>query len=342
MVSMLAIQASLAIPLAGLAFLPFPTLRRGMAMAAGPAMATALFLLPGGDAWYEVARPLPIYAAGMLYAAAVAWRRAGAGSRHRQALAVSAAMLALVLLAKMGLNARFYHYGFVLAVPATLLVVVVLVDWLPRALARRGRGGPEFRFVVVCLLAATAAAHLRVTAAKLGEKNYTVGYGRDTMRSGSRASDIREALDEIDASTHPSDTVLVIPDGVMLNYLARRRSPTRYINFMPPELLILGEDAMVEALRRNPPRRVVVVHNDTYFPYRITFSTDYGQKLWAFVEERYKEEVQVGGDPMKGTRFGILIMEPRDPASGARALPAGEGRDAALHAPAWRSQTLAM
>ena len=38
----------------------------------------------------------------------------------------------------------------------------------------------------------------------------------------------------------------------MVNYLARRVNPTPYINFMPPELIMFGEENMVAAFRSSP------------------------------------------------------------------------------------------
>ena len=54
-------------------------------------------------------------------------------------------MFSLVLLAKVFLYARIIHYGCWLAMPATMLLVIVLFRWIPEAIGRRGgsrRGVP--------------------------------------------------------------------------------------------------------------------------------------------------------------------------------------------------------
>jgi len=44
----------------------------------------------------------------------------------------------------------------------------------------------------------------------------------------------------------------------MVNYLTRLESPLRVVNFMPPELAIFGEDEVLGAIQRAPPRFVLL------------------------------------------------------------------------------------
>jgi len=100
----------------------------------------------------------------------------------------------------------------------------------------------------------------------------------------------------------------------MINYLARRRTPTPYLNFMPPELILFGEDHMVKALDQSPPDCVVLVHKDTSEYGLPLFGHDYGRELMSWVRSRYR---QTWVDPradeplVPGARFGIAILERR-------------------------------
>ncbi len=49
----------------------------------------------------------------------------------------------------------------------------------------------------------------------------------------------------------------------MLNYLLRRASPLRIVTLMPPEILIFGEDAVLQSLVSAPPDFVALVAKDT-------------------------------------------------------------------------------
>src|SRR3989442_3545303 len=89
--------------------------------------------------WWRAARPLPVVMA--VFAAAAFTRlvtRRESRATLDRVLQLSTIMFALALLGKIILNARIYHYGFALAMPATLLAVVGLVDWLPAWVRRWG------------------------------------------------------------------------------------------------------------------------------------------------------------------------------------------------------------
>jgi len=103
----------------------------------------------------------------------------------------------------------------------------------------------------------------------------------------------------------------------MVNYLARLENPTPYINFMPPELVLFGEQTILAALRATPPDIVLLTHKNTAeygFPW---FGRDYGQTLLRWVLENY-EPAALLGDPPLGL---VLPGEPplaRAPVFGVR------------------------
>ena len=86
-------------------------------------------------------------------------------------------------------------------------------------------------------------------------------------------------LDRVARELPADGTLLVLPEGVTVNYLARRRSPTPYVNFMPPELLMYGEDAIVAALEADPPDLVALVHKSTAEYGLPLFGTHYGRRV---------------------------------------------------------------
>jgi len=82
----------------------------------------------------------------------------------------------------------------------------------------------------------------------------------------------------------------------MLNYLARMTNPTPYINFMPPELIMFGEDNMVAAFASRPPDWIVLT--DRHVPeYGLELlGTDYGLKLTQWVQRGYDLAAEIA-DP---------------------------------------------
>jgi hypothetical protein len=255
--------------------------------------------------WFEAARPLPLAAAALVCAAAVRARQSP--TEPAAILELSMGVLGAALLAKIVLAARVHHYGFALAAPATLLVLAALLGRVPAAIARRGGDATLFRAGVLVLLGLGLVVHLRVAAHWIAEKTVPIGSGADAFLADGRGPVVAEMLREIAAQSSVGQTLAVLPEGVMLNYLARRPTSVRHLNFMPIELLMFGEDAMLEELAAHPPDFVALVHKDaTEYGARF-FGHDYGERLAAWVAERYRPIAQHGAQPFVDERVGIVL-----------------------------------
>jgi len=218
------------------------------------------------------------------------------------------------------LAARVYHYGFALAVPAAMLLVVVVSDWIPAELRRFGSSGQVFRGVALVLIATATWNYVQISAKRYETKTVPIGESPDDFwvrpaQAGAlsgRAKRVEVALARLAAL--PEDaTVLVLPEGVMLNYLTRRRSPTRYITFLPPELILFGEQQIVDALTADPPTTLVLVHKDTREYGYPLFGRDYGRQIMDWVRERYEPSgPPIGDEPLApGSQFGVWIWDAR-------------------------------
>jgi hypothetical protein len=222
----------------------------------------------------------------------------------------------LVLLAKMGLNARFVQYGFYLALPATTVGVVLLCWLIPRHLETiKSSGGREFRWLATCALAATIAPYLGMSNAVYRRQTLAIGAGGDrfyvsTAPGEWQGAAVKEALDDLARLTAPGDTVAVLPEGVMLNYLARRDSPLRVVNLMPPEVLAFGEEGVLRSLEQAPPDLVLLVHKDVaeygYPPFGS--SPRYGERIITWVRPGYRVVRRIGRPETSQTGFGIEIL----------------------------------
>jgi hypothetical protein len=284
------------------------------------AVAGASFWLLIRDDWKLVARGWPLL---LLLAGAGALARLlrqGRGTREaeRAWLGVVLLLFALSLLAKMILRARIYQYGFTLALPAAAALLAAGLSWAPAALRRRGATAALLAAACLGLLAATVAAHLSIAGQFLALKKHRVGGaplgdGRDAFLADWRGPMIEAALRRV-SMEEPGDTLLVLPEGVMVNYLARRPSPTRHVNFMPFELAVYGEASILEELRARPPGSVLLVHKDTREYGPSLFGIDYGRDLMTFVRAGFRPVARWGEPPLRrGTRFGceLWLRAPR-------------------------------
>jgi hypothetical protein len=295
-----------------LGLLAFLALRRALSSArkvAGLAAVIGLALVLwqyGPIHWFEAARPLPLAAVALVVAAAARARCRGA-PEPAAVLELSMAALGAILLGKIVLAARVHHYGFALAAPATLLVVAALLGRVPEAIGRRGGDATLFRAGVLVLLGLALLVHLRIAAHWIAEKSVLVGSGADAFLADGRGVAVNETLAEIAARPRAGETLAVLPEGVMLNYLARRPTSVRHVNFMPIELVMFGEDAVLEELAASPPDLVALVHKDAAEYGARFFGHDYGERLSAWVARNYRPIAQQGAPPFVDERFGIVL-----------------------------------
>ena len=72
-----------------------------------------------------------------------------------------------------------------------------------------------------------------------------------------------QTLNWIDANMPATATFAALPEGITLNYLARRPTTLPVINFMMTEEVVFGEDVMVSAFERQWTDYILLVHKDT-------------------------------------------------------------------------------
>jgi hypothetical protein len=276
--------------------------------------------------WMDFFRPLPLFVvtAGIVFFLQL-YRRYRTGQPLDRAIRqLSLTIFALVLLGKMILNARIYHYGFVLAMPATLLLVVAILDWLPQAVASFGGAGGVVRGAGLAMLGVAVVALLGFQSHAMSAKTNLVGTGADAFWSDWRGQFVNEALQALADKGGSDNTLAVFPEGVMINYLARCSNPTPYIFFTPFDVNLFGEEKILAAIQARPPDLVILVHKNTWeygYPY---FGKDYGQKLMAWILDSYEQVYRTGDQPFQpNSRFGIVLMRRKDHSSSRGSMPRG-------------------
>jgi len=273
--------------------------------------------------WLQLARPLPLLLLGLLVATGRRLLRRDGTTPASIVTLWMLVLLALALLAKMPLSTRLYHYGFALAMPATVLLTALAVDRLPPWLARRGGRGDRLQMALVAVVALAILGHLSLTAERRAAKTVWIDAGYDGFWADRRGVGVNAAVAALERLAAPDDTVLVVPDGILVSYLARRPSPVRYLNWVPTEVRIFGEDEMLADLRSAPPDWVVVVDKSTAEHGARWFGRDYARKIGAWIEEEYEPVGGIGAEPLTGRGFGVRWLRGR---SGRVQGPGGPGR----------------
>ncbi len=259
--------------------------------------------------WLNVAAPLPVV---VLLALVLPPLPEGEGrNSERRTLRIAFSVFALATLGRMFLDARITDYGFALAMPAFMVAIDLFAGRLPAWMSRIGRNGSAATAMAVAAWAALLGIYLAVMAVYVGEQTVAVGSGTDRFWADRRGAEVNAALLRLQ-QFDPRWTLAVLPQGRMLNYLSRRRNSVWLGDFMPPEVISLGESAALAAMQNNPPDIVILTGKDVRgdwlnFPigdYR------YGKPTLDWVFSHYRP-VGPPPKPEDELRFTFLISERR-------------------------------
>jgi hypothetical protein len=226
-------------------------------------------------------------------------------------------VLSLSLLARMALNGRLYQFGFYQAALATLTIVAVTVSELPDRLRLSVAGRAALRFSFACVLVPGALTMILWSQQLLAQKTYSVASGGDRFfavdPSRDKTGDFVNAVSSELRRIAPGQTLLVLPDGEMINYLARMRSPVAPAFFFSSATLGGREAGVVEDLRRHPPDWILLISRDlTEFGVRQYGEREgQGKLILEWTSSDYELAGSMGGDPLAPPDQGIRLLKRR-------------------------------
>lgn len=222
----------------------------------------------------------------------------------------------LVLLAKMGLFSRIWHYGFVLGMPAFVGTIYLLLWLLPRLLTRHGVQLLPFRRLVWCVIVFVCLQLLVQSAIHYHRITFAIGSGGDEIKTADTERDqrglaIAAAISWLKANVSPRATLAVLPEGALINYLTRRINPTGYPVWLPPEMEAFGQARMTAAFERHSPDYTMLVQR-SYRRYEVK---DFGQQsgngkeLMRWIRANYRPVYLIGHEPFSSGLFGVEILK---------------------------------
>jgi len=200
------------------------------------------------------------------------------GFRTRNSNLLTLAAFSIASTLRIPLSVSPAWYGFVLIVPTYALIAYVLFGYL--------LGNSIWWIPLIALLCARDLAEQRVRYAL---KAAPIVSSRGTFYDAN--PDRAQVLNAFIQRVH-GGTLAVLPEGITLNYLTESRTPLRFHTFTPVETAPPAvENSIIGEFNARPPERVAIVDRDvTEYGYR-GFGVDYDQKLWAYLTEKYRLEI---------------------------------------------------
>jgi hypothetical protein len=146
-------------------------------------------------------------------------------------------------------------------------------------------------------------------------KTYAIGEGPDRFYTfpprnepiGAMVQTVAKFLSQ----QQGDQTLLVLPEGLMINYLTRLRSPLTPVFFYSVFTEDGREALLVDELQRQPPDFVVVISRDLreFGINRYGEAPGRGQLLLRWVGANYRVIKAVGGDPLDVQQRGAIILQ---------------------------------
>ncbi len=175
-------------------------------------------------------------------------------------------------------------YGFVFVVPLYLLLSYVFFEWLPQ----RGIYSRSTSKLLLVLIAAVVLQSLGSAHLTYGRKTHRITTGRGSIYDAlaGRAAAI-ETLRQ-DAPRLHMRSLLVVPEGLALNYLLQLPTPIAYYTFTPPEAAAaVAESQILAELESKRPEWIAFVPRAVTEFGAAGFGIDYDRRLMAYIRTNY-------------------------------------------------------
>lgn len=290
-------------------------------LAAGIAAGGGLWLGCRGIAWTNIGHCLLglTLAYGAFGFFRLALRREWGGFPEGSTLRLLIPVLAAVLMGRMVLAGRIYHYGFYQAALAGILVPAVMIGELPGLIGLAGRGRLVLAGGTLLLLAPGVAQLTALSGHLMSLKTEPVGRGRDLFYTFPQEINPTGAMVRLTSESlerrPPGGTLVVLPEGEIINYLARMPSPVAPYSFYGANTADGLEKAIVRDLDRHPPDWIVIISRDLgdYGIHSYGESPGSGRDILEWVAANYEHADYFGGNPFDPRQCGAMIMA-RSPA----------------------------
>jgi hypothetical protein len=218
--------------------------------------------------------------------------------RDRESPLVIFAAFSVASTLRIPLNVSPSWYGFVLTIPVFALAAYTLFCYIPR------RNAMTFLWIVP--FAANAVGDLWQQHEQYALKSFPIVSSRGTFYDWN--ADRARTLNALIATIHDG-TLVIMPEGITINYLTRTRTPLTFHTFTPVETADPAvESTILRELAEHPPNRVAIVTRDVREYGSRGFGIDYALRITAFLHKQYRVE-----KAWRGERFNVLLLKLETP-----------------------------
>ncbi len=105
---------------------------------------------------------------------------------------------------------------------------------------------------------------------------------------------INETINFINENTKKEDTILILPEGAMFNYVTERKTNPKFYQLIPNHIEALNEENIISNI--DMPNYILILNTDYSIYGTPQFCLDFGQKICKFVYQNYTLQKTIGDE----------------------------------------------
>ena len=215
-----------------------------------------------------------------------------------------------VLLARILFRCNFTSYFFYLG------VIPMVVG---AGLAWQASKNQAQRLLLVGLLFALSAQQMFSNLSNLGLTKLEIPspVGTVAFLSTPASRSLAALLQDLQTRKAEGKSVLVIPEGALINTLSRTRHPLYHPHMLSTTLAVYGDQALISQIAKAKPEYIVLEHRAApEYTGNSHFGQSYAVELVAWVKANYQLVASYGPEPFQSLRYsdgGVRLYQRKDP-----------------------------
>jgi hypothetical protein len=170
---------------------------------------------------------------------------------------------------------------------------------------------PLFSLLLACLFLSLALSHWHITRYYYKLKTFQLKTDRGNIffRNDQKTLRYSEIIGYLRENTSNDNTLVVLPEGIGINFFSHRENPTGFCNFTPPVFEFIGEGKIIDRFEKTNIDYIIILNRITIeygFPY---FGVHYGEKIDLWIKKHYSLKKLFGPYPFTKPEFGAALYK---------------------------------
>lgn len=199
--------------------------------------------------------------------------------------------LMILALSSILLNLKIY-WGLLLFCYGEYFVNLSLIAIFALILYKFKNKNINQKFIAAFIILTSISLSLfTLSSSIINKKTFPIHSSHGTLYPDNELFKPSEALIKyIQTKTKKTDTIVILPEGQMINFLTDRKSDNIYGSLIALYIETFGEDKIIEHFKQTKPEYIIFnnqEHKEYYFKY---ICNDYAQAFCSFVAQNYSQK----------------------------------------------------